>query len=187
MRARASGETLFFRDEGRRARATGLPPDVVAQSARRLRILALLYAFTFFMAAYVPNLLDPVDRARHFAGFVHWGPGAIAIAISLLVAALATHPRVPLSRVGVLAFTFEVVSSYGIAAAEFLGASGISFDVSWVGLSWVAVWVLLFAVVVPSPPRRTVVATLLSLSAVPVMVGFVVATRDVPGVTAPRF
>jgi hypothetical protein len=49
-------ESLFLRDEGFRDRYSGLPPDVLAQSARRLRILALLYAFVFFMAGYFPVL-----------------------------------------------------------------------------------------------------------------------------------
>ncbi|HEX5132936.1 MAG TPA: hypothetical protein VFX92_10670 [Candidatus Krumholzibacteria bacterium] len=34
------------------------------------------------------------------------------------------------------------------------------------GLSWVAVWVLMFAVVVPNRPRQTAIATLASVSAV---------------------
>ena len=39
----AFSESLFLRDEGLRGRYSGLPQDLLAQSARRLRILALLY------------------------------------------------------------------------------------------------------------------------------------------------
>ena len=74
MNARDPGETLFLRDEGRRARASGLPPDVLAQSARRLRILALLYALVFSLAGFFPALLDPRDRADLFSNFMSWGP-----------------------------------------------------------------------------------------------------------------
>ena len=35
----------------------GLSPELLSESARRLRSLALLYAFTFFMAAFFPSLL----------------------------------------------------------------------------------------------------------------------------------
>src|SRR5262249_24276611 len=39
------------------------------------------------------------------------------------------------------------------------------------GLSWVAAWVLLFSVVVPTPPRITVVGAAISLGMVPVTYG----------------
>jgi hypothetical protein len=43
---------------------SALAPELLSQSVQRLRILALLYAFTFFMAGFFPNLLFAVDRAR---------------------------------------------------------------------------------------------------------------------------
>ena len=154
MNAPDSGETLFLRDEGRRARASGLPPDVLAQSARRLCILALLYACVFFMADFFPALLDPRERADLFSNFIVWGPGAIAIAVALLVATLTRSPPIPLWLAMYIGLGFEVASSFGIAAAEFLDPTALDFNVQWVGLSWVAVWTLLFTVVVPSPPLR---------------------------------
>ena len=36
-------------DEIRRTHLTGFPPDLLAQSARRLRVGALLFAFVFFV------------------------------------------------------------------------------------------------------------------------------------------
>jgi len=44
------------------------------------------------------------------------------------------------------------------------------------GLSWVAVWVLLVTVVVPTSPRRAVLAALASVSSVPVVIGFMIAS-----------
>src|SRR5690348_5850207 len=82
------GESLFLRDEGLRGPDSGLPPDLLSQSARRLRILAVLYAFVFFMAGYFPALLSYEDRVRLFSSFVSWVPGAVSIAIALLIAAL---------------------------------------------------------------------------------------------------
>jgi serine/threonine-protein kinase len=74
------------------------------------------------------------------------------------------------AAVTTLALVFEVVGSYGIAAAEFLQPLKLSVDSSWVGLSWVAVWMLLFSVVVPTVPRYVVLAALASVTSVPVMV-----------------
>src|SRR5262245_13691420 len=96
LHASDSGEPLFFGDDGLRGRYSGLPHDVLAQSARRLRTLALLYAFVFFMAAYFPALLFADVRAHIFSSFVIWGPGVISIAVALLVAAVSSDPRIPL-------------------------------------------------------------------------------------------
>jgi serine/threonine-protein kinase len=187
LKASEFSESLFLRDEGLRGRYSGLPADVIAQSARRLRILALLYAFVFFMAGYFPAMLFSGDRARLFSSFVRWGPGAISIAVALLVAALTSNPRVPLRVIMFVGLGFEVASSFGIAAAEFLDPAALDFNAPWVGLSWVAVWTLLFTVVVPSSPRRTVIATLASVSSVPVVIGFVIANNTVRDVTFAKF
>jgi hypothetical protein len=109
------------------------------------------------------------------------------MAVALLVAALTIHPRTSLGVVMVIGLGFEVVSSFGIAAAEFLDPAGLDFNAQRVGLSWVAVWTLLFTVVVPSSPRRTVLATLASVSSVPIVIAFVIANNTVPGVTSGKF
>src|SRR2546422_2308541 len=83
------------REPTARGVSSGFPTDLLSQSAGRLRVLALLYAFVFFMAGIFPALLFPADRARFLGGFVQWGPGVIGIAVALLVAAVIRSPRVP--------------------------------------------------------------------------------------------
>lgn len=175
-------ETLLLPQKGRRtsssgASVAGLPADLLSQSAARLRTLALLYAFVFFMAGFFPALLFPGDRARLFESFTMWGPGVIAIAGALLVAAVIQSARVPFPAVMNIGLAFEVASCYGIAAAEFLDPRGLDLKTTWLGLSWVAVWTLLFTVVVPTPPRRTVAAALASVSSVPVVIGWAIAAH----------
>jgi eukaryotic-like serine/threonine-protein kinase len=155
--------------------SSSLPADLLGQSAVRLRILALLYAFVFFMAAIFPMLLFPRDRALFLGSFVQWGPSVIAITVALLVAAVIGSGRVPLPTVMRLGLAFEVASSYGIAAAEFADHTGLDMG-RMQGLSWVAVWIVLFTVVVPTAPRRAVVAALASVSSVPVVIGLVIAS-----------
>jgi serine/threonine-protein kinase len=152
---------------------------VVNQAAARLRIAALLYAFVFFMAGYMPALLIPAERAVVFSRVLLWGPGMIAIGVALLVALVARSPRVSVPAVMNLGLAFEVVSSYGIAAAEFLDPMGIPVQ-QRVGLSWVAVWTLLFTVVIPTPPRRALIAALVAVSSVPVVVALVMRTFPNP-------
>jgi serine/threonine-protein kinase len=154
----------------------GLATHLVTQAAVRLRILALLYAFVFFMAAYLPALM--FERARLLSHPLNWVPGTIAIAVALLVAAVTKSSRVSLPAAMTIGHLFLIVSSYGIAASEFLDPTYFNPNGHiWMGLSWVAVWVLLFTVVVPTSPKKTVTAALLAVSAVPVMVRIVLATR----------
>lgn len=156
--------------------SSSLPSDLLAQSAARLRVLALLYAFVFFMAGVFPMLLSRADRAQLVGSFMHWGPSAISIALALLVAAVIRSDRVPLSRVMNIGLAFEIASSYGIAAAEFADPATLNERGRVLGLSWVAVWVVLFTVVVPTRPRRAVLAALGSVSSVPVIVGSLIAS-----------
>jgi serine/threonine-protein kinase len=132
------------------------------------------------MAGYFPSLVLPEARAHLFGDFILWGPGALSIVMAVAVAAVIRSPRVPLSAVTSIGLAFEVVSSYGIAAAEFLDWQGPTADTHWLGLSWVAVWTLLFTVVIPTPPRRAVVAALASVSSVPVVIGLSIASENMP-------
>jgi hypothetical protein len=104
----------------------------------------------FFTAGYFPALLFPADRAHLFSNFLLWGPGVIAIAVALVVAAVIGSARVPPYAALNIGLAFEVVSNYGIAGAEFLDPAGLNPEVRWFGLSWVTVWTLLFTVVIPT-------------------------------------
>ena len=154
---------------GKRA-TTGLPPDLLRRVASRLQVLAWLYAFTFFMAAFFQPLLFPAIREITFERAVNWVPGAIAIAVAVAVALAARMAPLRGATVTAIALAFEVAGSYGIAAAEFLHPLGLTAGANWIGLSWVAVWMLLFNVVVPTVPRYAVFAALASVTSVLVMV-----------------
>ena len=149
---------------------TGLPPDLLNRAAARLQMLAWLYAFTFFMAGYLSQILIPGGWSVLVERAVNWVPGVISIATAVSVAlAIRVVPLRP-AVVTAVALIFEVVGSYGIAAAEFLHPLALTVDDTWIGLSWVSVWMLLFNVVVPTAPRVAVVAALLSVTSVPAMV-----------------
>ena len=170
--------TLIRPDPGDRTPGTtaGFPVDLLLQSAGRLRVLALLYAFVFFMAGVFPALFIPEDRVRFFSTFIQWGPSVIGMVVAVLVAWVIRSPRISLPAAMNLGQAFEIVSSYAIAAAEFGDPMSIETHQGFLGLSWVAVWVVLFTIVVPTSPRRAVMAALASVSAVPVVIGTVVAS-----------
>ena len=156
------------RDSGSRAVSAGLPTELLSQSATRLQVLALLYATVFFLAAVLPALV--FDRPHFLGSFVQWGPPAIGIAVGLLVAAAVRSRRLSPSGAMSLGLAFEIVSSYVIAASEFADTAGLETHSGYLGLSWVAVWVVLFTIVVPTAPRRALIAALASVSSVPVVV-----------------
>ena len=128
------------------------------------------------MAAFFPSLLFAHSRAELFGIPANWIPGAVSIAVAILVWAIASSTRVPLPVVMNLGLAFEVVSSYGIAIAEYLEPTRLNIN-GWIGLSWVAVWTLLFAVVIPARPLKALLVTLASVSSVPVVIGFMVLTH----------
>jgi eukaryotic-like serine/threonine-protein kinase len=174
--------TLMPPDAGEptsRGISSGFPVDLLRESAGRLRVLALLYAFVFVMAGIFPTLLFPEDRARFLGSFVQWGPSVIGILVAVVVAAVIRSPRVPLPTAMNLGLAFEIVSSYAIAAAEFADPMALVVHRGYLGLSWVAVWVVLFTVVVPTSPRRAVLAALASVSSVPVTIGLVMASGTI--------
>ncbi|MEO8635675.1 MAG: serine/threonine-protein kinase [Gemmatimonadales bacterium] len=159
-----------------RGTSSGFPTDLVSQSAERLRILALVYAFVFFMSGVLPTLLFPSERARFFASFGQWGPSVLGIGAALLVAVVIRSARLPLSTAMGIGVAFEIASSYAIAMAEFADPVALEMHRGQIGLSWVAVWIVLFTVVVPTSPRRAVLAALASVSSVPVVIGLVMAS-----------
>lgn len=154
-----------------RHRSWTMPPDLLAEAVRRLRPSALLYAVAYFLAGWAPNLLIAEDRALLFSTPGRWVPRALSLAGALTLAVLASLPRIPDRMKAGFGLAFEVLGSIGIAAAEYQDITapimqgrqgGAGF-----GLSWVAAWVLLFSVVVPTPTRITMVAAAFSVATVP--------------------
>jgi hypothetical protein len=156
--------------------SSGFPLDLIGESAERLRILALLYAFVFFVAGILPAILLADVRPKFFGNVLLWGPGFVGITMALVVAAGIRSPRVPLASAMNLGLAFEIASSYAIAAAEFADPAELEMHRGMLGLSWVAVWVVLFTIVVPTSPRRVVLTALASVSSVPTIIALVMAS-----------
>ena len=81
--------------------STGLPTDLLNLSAARLQVLALLYAFIFFMAGVVPQVVIPAERASFLANVVRWAPAVIGIADAILLAAVVGAQTLMELRVGI--------------------------------------------------------------------------------------
>lgn len=147
--------------------STPLPTDVMADAGRRLRVVALVYAAVFSTVGPVTALLSPSARVMFFDSALRWGPSLVSIAVALAVVAATRSQRLAARHILVLGLVFEVAGSYGIASARYLAP----VDTLTQGpvVSWVAVWMLVFATVMPSPPRLALAAALASATAVPVV------------------
>ena len=170
-------QVTLVQDEGsqpsdRRTSWWTLPPDLLAESVRRVRALAWLYALAYFLAGLLPALFTAQDRAMMFAEPGNWVPPIASIAGGVLVALLISHPRIP-GRLKLHAgLAFEVLASLGIALAEYRNIASPMLVTKEMlpdgfGLSWVAPWVLLFGVIVPTRPRTALIAAALSTATVP--------------------
>ena len=144
-----------------------LPDDLVIKSAKKLRALALVYAFVFFMSTF----FTAVYSAEGFR-FENWGVSATSIAVALFVTWTTTRMKLTPRTLVNVGLSFEVVGSFGIALSQYWGVyRGLDYQMEHLdiaGLSWVAPWVLLFSIVIPVKPRKALIASVASVSAVPI-------------------
>ncbi len=153
-------------------RSSGLPDDLLRAAAKRLRIIAIVYAVGFLLGESVWVLFDPIARADlvHFYG---WGPPAISILAALTVALLVGNPRLSPQTLMNIGLVFEVLGAYGIAFSGYWGVyRGLAYQpehLAIFGLSYVAPWIMFFTIVAPCEPRKALLAAFLSSTAVPVV------------------
>ncbi len=141
---------------GRTRSLWSLPADLREEAVRRIRAVALVYALAYFLADQLLVLISEEMRREYFSSPVFWLPGTFSIITALIVAWLMSRPKLSTSIKLNVGLAFEVVGSFGIAASEYHGIISpiqYNYGIGGFGLSWVAVWVLLFTVVVPAPPR----------------------------------
>ena len=158
------------------ASSSGLPTDLLSQSASRLQVLAVMYVVVFLLAGVLPAFLVQADREHFLSSFLMWGPAAIGIIVGAVAALAIRYGSIKAQTAMTLGLVFEVASSYAIAAAEFADPHQLEMHRGFLGLSWVAVWVVLFTIVVPTTPRRTLLAALASVSSIPVVIALVIAS-----------
>jgi serine/threonine-protein kinase len=176
-RERSSSDTLFLpHARASRARASSggwtPPPDLRDQITRRLRLVALMYSAAFFVADFVSTALVG-HLAERFRDPLDWIPSVASVVLGLAFAAWVSHPRLRWQTQLHLGLVFEVVSSWGIALAQYLGVAQFKDTpilYHAVSPSWVAVWMMAFTVIVPAPPRLALLTLLASAAAPPTVI-----------------
>ncbi len=138
-----------------------LPADVLAQSARRVLILAVVGA-VFFGAALALLIIQPAPD-REGLGMI---PVAVAGLAVSAAAALVLYGEMPVEQKLRLGLLYHVVMGFQIAVLELPRVTGE--DVLLNGISSVAVWQLLFPGLVPTTKRSLIAATSAISLAIPV-------------------
>jgi serine/threonine-protein kinase len=173
------GDTLFHPHgrgaEGPKSHAAWtLPPHLQDQVSRSLQATALLYSLAFFLADLTSSALMG-GLSEIFRTPSRWVPTVASILIGLVVAGLATSRRISWRSKVSLGLVFEVVGSYGIALAMYNGAEQFANTPTVffaLAPSWVAIWMLIYSIVVPAPLGRSLIALLASATAPAVVIGY---------------
>jgi len=150
------------------AGADELPDDLLREATQRLGILALVWAGLFAIGILMNDVIAPlVNLPMH--DLIPWGRpadivGVLSIALSIWLwwytRRLACSPRLALD----LALCYEVLLALGIGVVNQWEPHRLLAG----RLSWICVLVLLFPMIVPNTPRKTLIASLIAASMDPV-------------------
>jgi len=157
----------------------GLPPELLASAGRRLAYAALTYAFVYSLTWAVANAamrMGAMNGMSEDQG--PWNTLTILfVATSLGMWGLARSGRVAPAVLLDVALVYEVVGTVGIDIGLLWPPPGVTIEM--VQLTWTAVWIVIFPLLVPTTPGKTLVAALISASVKPLFVLIVVARGDI--------
>ena len=158
-------------------RARSLPPDLLREASQRIGILALLGAVLWFLGTALGHV---TIRAQSPPGDTRWRSILLpvdAIAATSIVASLAIYAytrRNRNSKVSLdLGLAYMIAISFGLGLMFHVGAIYYGDRVATnrdvlPEISWVGAVILMFAAIVPTPPRKTIVAALIAASMNPI-------------------
>ena len=179
---------------GRPARPATLPPDLLQQAVGRLRVVALLFAGAVFVANFVAAMFTVEGQEYTYRHVIGWLPGVLAIAAALFVVWLTTWQRASVGTKLAVGLVFQVLGGFAIAMAQWWGlwdgvqdlSTNVHFQRS-LGISWVAVWVVLFTVIVPAKPSLALLASVVTGATVPFTIALSTVFGGTPAVPASFF
>jgi eukaryotic-like serine/threonine-protein kinase len=149
-------------------RADELPDDLLREATQRLGILARVWAGLFIFGLVLNHLVAPLLDMR-MEDLIPWGPAAdivavISIAVSIWLwrytRRLTCNPRLALD----IALGYEVLLALGIGIVNQWEPMRMLAG----RLSWLCVLILIFPMIVPNTPRKTLIASLIAASMDPV-------------------
>jgi len=181
-----SGLSVRFERPGAAPRSTpsgyGLPPDLLRQSRRRVRIVGLLV----LLATGADTILMVIDLVLWwlspdpppFTNQIPFAGNLLALTGAVIVVAAASSRRVRDTTLLQLALGFEVFLSVTLSLSN--PVSVYELNGSLPTLTWVTPLIIFFPLIVPCPPRRTVITAVLAASTRPLGLWVLSLTGQIP-------
>jgi len=144
---------------------SALPADLLRDASKRLGWAGLVYSVTFLFASVVPHVVTVAlvpghaltDRSFQLV------VSAISILLGIAVFALSRHARVRPEVLLDIGLVFEVIGAFGISMAQFWGVlpewRGQVYE-EYMGIPWECVWIVMFPLIAPNTPGKTLLASL---------------------------
>ncbi len=144
---------------------SALPADLLQEASKRLGWAGLVYSGTFLFASVVPHIITVALVPGHsltdrlFQQII----SVISIVVGVAVFALSRHARVRPDVLLDIGLVFEVVGAFGISMAQFWGIfpewRGQAYE-EYMGIPWECVWIVMFPLIAPNTPGKTLLASL---------------------------
>ena len=172
IRPRSAGDSTALLSAG------GLPPDLLREAGRRLEVVSLAVAagFTFALA------INPLVRMAGWYALprprTHALVSVAMIVVSGVLAWTARRRLVTAERLVDLGLLYEVIVAFAIAMGDNL--TPLSAERPLETISWLCVWIVMFPLIVPATPARTIVASLAAASTWPLAYVLGVAMGNPP-------
>jgi eukaryotic-like serine/threonine-protein kinase len=150
--------------QARAERMEELPDDLLREATHRLGLLAAVWAGLFVIGIVMNDVLAPLLDVP-MGDLIPWGRPADVVAVLSIAASLwlwrytrrlTCKPRRALD----LALVYEVLLALGVGVVNQWQPHRVLAG----RLSWICVLVLLFPMIVPNTPRKTLIASLIAAS-----------------------
>ncbi len=161
----------------------GLPPDILEEASRRLGWAALLYSTVYFLAFFGSHFVIYGFSAlrEHFGGeqLFQTTVAVASMALGLVVFAGSRLATVRPDRLLDFGLLFLVVGSLGISVSNFWGLYPVwSQEILQnytPGIPWECMWILVFPIIAPNTPGKTLLASLAAASTSPLVIALSMA------------
>jgi serine/threonine-protein kinase len=139
-----------------------LPPDLLDDVSKRLQFLCLLLVVVSVAGAIVKELTDFVEDP-----VVDYSTDVIVLLCCFVVFFLARSGKVSATRLLDIGLVFQIVIALAIAIS-FVPATW--FQTTRPGFAWspVAVWVIIYPIIVPNTTKHTLIASVLAAATEPI-------------------
>jgi len=164
-----------------------LPPEILRDASKRIGAVSLTYAITYSTTFFIPLIVTALSGIDAVGGPVPVIAATVSIVASLIIFAYSRSTRLPAAALVDMGLLYNVVGSFGISMAEMWGVEVDEVVLTghhWVGISWVCVWIIIFPVLVPSTPGKTLLSSFAAASMPPLVLLMSLAfgaTAPVPG------